>query len=59
MAPNSQALLLCFRLQESKVAVVNNTASAILRQLVIYMFDKVTKEDQMYHKDQPDGNSLS
>ncbi|KAI9139595.1 hypothetical protein BKA69DRAFT_1116837 [Paraphysoderma sedebokerense] len=50
----AEALLLCFRLQESKVAVVNNTASAILRQLVIYMFDKVTKEDQMYHKDQPD-----
>ncbi|KAK9766990.1 Endocytosis and vacuole integrity protein, variant 2 [Basidiobolus ranarum] len=40
----SDAILLCFRLQESKNGVVNNTAAATLRQLVIYVFDKVKKE---------------
>jgi hypothetical protein len=32
-------------LQDSKVVVVNNTAAATLRQLVIHVFDKVAKED--------------
>ncbi|KAJ1930092.1 Endocytosis and vacuole integrity protein [Tieghemiomyces parasiticus] len=41
----AQAFRLCFKLQESKVAVVNNTAAATLRQLVIMTFDKVSKED--------------
>ncbi|KAI8971243.1 hypothetical protein BDB01DRAFT_811861 [Pilobolus umbonatus] len=41
----AEALLICFRLQDSKVAVVNNTAAATLRQLVIFVFDKVSKED--------------
>ncbi|RKO89544.1 hypothetical protein BDK51DRAFT_53267 [Blyttiomyces helicus] len=41
----SQALLLCFRLQDTKAAVVNNTAAATVRQLVIFVFDKVSAED--------------
>ncbi|KAL1917432.1 uncharacterized protein VTP21DRAFT_3825 [Calcarisporiella thermophila] len=41
----AEALLICFRLQDSKIVVVNNTAAATLRQLVIFLFDKVTKED--------------
>lgn len=48
---NFQALLICFRLQDSKVVVVNNTAAATLRQLVIHVFDKVTKEDAIIAKD--------
>lgn len=42
-----QALLICFRLQDSKIVVVNNTAAATLRQLVIFVFDKVAKEDTL------------
>jgi Dimerisation and cyclophilin-binding domain of Mon2 len=45
-----QALLICFRLQDSKVVVVNNTAAATLRQLVIHVFDKVAKEDAILAK---------
>lgn len=37
--------MICFRLQDSKIVVVNNTAAATLRQLVIFVFDKVAKED--------------
>ncbi|CEG64314.1 hypothetical protein RMATCC62417_01309 [Rhizopus microsporus] len=43
----AEALLICFRLQDSKAMVVNNTAVATLRQLVIFVFDKVTKEDSL------------
>lgn len=43
----AEALLICFRLQDSKIVVVNNTAAATLRQLVIFVFDKVAKEDSM------------
>ncbi|KAG1571611.1 hypothetical protein G6F50_004463 [Rhizopus delemar] len=43
----AEALLICFRLQDSKAMVVNNTAAATLRQLVIFVFDKVTKEDAL------------
>ncbi|KAG9017683.1 hypothetical protein FRB90_000273 [Tulasnella sp. 427] len=35
------ALLLCFRLQDSRIAVVSSTAAATLRQLVMFVFDKV------------------
>ncbi|PVG01204.1 hypothetical protein CPB86DRAFT_805390 [Serendipita vermifera] len=38
-------LLLCFRLQESRIAVVSSTAAATLRQLVMYIFEKLVKED--------------
>lgn len=39
-------LLLCFKLQESKVGVVSSTAAATLRQLVIILFDAVLEEDR-------------
>lgn len=50
-----QALLICFRLQDSKIVVVNNTAAATLRQLVIFVFDKVAKEDSNKQQD-PEAN---
>jgi len=39
------ALLLCFRLQESRIAVVSSTAAATLRQLVMFVFDKIADVD--------------
>ncbi|KAF7416059.1 hypothetical protein PC9H_002319 [Pleurotus ostreatus] len=39
------ALLLCFKLQESKIAVVSSTAAATLRQLVMFIVDKMVDED--------------
>ncbi|GES88442.1 hypothetical protein RCL_jg5346.t1 [Rhizophagus clarus] len=47
----AEALLICFRLQDSKIVVVNNTAAATLRQLVINIFDKVQEEDNINDKD--------
>ncbi|KAJ7226681.1 hypothetical protein GGX14DRAFT_692973 [Mycena pura] len=41
-----EALLLCFKLQESKIAVVSSTAAATLRQLVMFVFDKMVDEDR-------------
>ncbi|CAG8467852.1 8909_t:CDS:10 [Cetraspora pellucida] len=46
----AEALLICFRLQDSKVLVVNNTAAATLRQLVINIFEKVQEEDEINEK---------
>ncbi|CAG8503304.1 19215_t:CDS:10 [Racocetra persica] len=46
----AEALLICFRLQDSKVLVVNNTAAATLRQLVINIFEKVQEEDEINDK---------
>ncbi|KAJ7911535.1 hypothetical protein B0H13DRAFT_2009133, partial [Mycena leptocephala] len=46
-----EALLLCFKLQESKIAVVSSTAAATLRQLVMFVFDKMVDEDR---RDDPD-----
>ena len=40
-----QALLLCFKLQEYKIAVVSSTAAATLRQLVMFVVDKMVVED--------------
>ncbi|EUC64796.1 MON2 peripheral membrane protein, putative, partial [Rhizoctonia solani AG-3 Rhs1AP] len=40
----ADALLLCFRLQDSRIAVVSSTAAATLRQLVMFIFDKVVVE---------------
>ncbi|TFY51708.1 hypothetical protein EVG20_g10873, partial [Dentipellis fragilis] len=40
------ALLLCFRLHESRIAVVSSTAAATLRQLVMFVVDKVVDEDR-------------
>lgn len=41
-----EALLLCFKLQESRIAVVSSTAAATLRQLVMFVVDKVVDEDR-------------
>ncbi|KAF8879578.1 guanine nucleotide exchange factor in Golgi transport N-terminal-domain-containing protein [Infundibulicybe gibba] len=41
------ALLLCFKLQESKTAVVSSTAAATLRQLVMFVVDKMVDEDRL------------
>ncbi|KAI0048499.1 hypothetical protein FA95DRAFT_1517415 [Auriscalpium vulgare] len=40
------ALLLCFKLQESRIGVVSSTAAATLRQLVMFVVDKVVEEDR-------------
>ncbi|THH10921.1 hypothetical protein EW145_g989 [Phellinidium pouzarii] len=40
------ALLLCFKMQESRIAVVSSTAAATLRQLVMFVIDKVVDEDR-------------
>lgn len=42
----SDALFLCFRLQDSRVGVVSSTAAATLRQLVMVVFDGVVDEDR-------------
>lgn len=39
-------LNICFILQSSKNAIVNNTSAATLQQLVAAVFDKVTEEDK-------------
>ncbi|KAG5973714.1 hypothetical protein E4U55_000311 [Claviceps digitariae] len=39
------ALNICFILQSSKNAIVNNTSAATLQQLVVSVFDKVVFED--------------
>ncbi|KAG8736515.1 hypothetical protein FRC10_009226 [Ceratobasidium sp. 414] len=41
-----EALLLCFRLQDSRIAVVSSTAAATLRQLVMFIFDKLIAEQR-------------
>ncbi|KAI1134267.1 hypothetical protein F5Y05DRAFT_399351 [Hypoxylon sp. FL0543] len=46
------ALNICFILQTTKNAVVNNTSAATLQQLVMTVFEKVAVED----KSAPDGN---
>ncbi|KAL2264604.1 hypothetical protein VTJ83DRAFT_7114 [Remersonia thermophila] len=40
------ALNVCFVLQSSKNAIVNNTSAATLQQLVVSVFDKVVAEDK-------------
>lgn len=40
------ALNICFILQSSKNAIVNNTSAATLQQLVVSVFDKVVTEDR-------------
>ncbi len=41
----ANALNICFVLQSSKNAIVNNTSAATLQQLVVSVFDKVVTED--------------
>ncbi|KAF8656137.1 hypothetical protein AX16_002739 [Volvariella volvacea WC 439] len=61
------ALLLCFKLQESRIAVVSSTAAATLRQLVMFVVDKMVEEDRREDLDSellrevplPDGTSIS
>ena len=36
-----QSLLLCFKLQDSRVSVVSSTAAATLRQAVMVVFDRI------------------
>ncbi|KAK0540712.1 Endocytosis and vacuole integrity protein [Tilletia horrida] len=43
----SATLLLCFRLQDSRVSVVSSTAAATLRQAVMTIFEKVAAEDEV------------
>lgn len=38
--------MLCFKLQESRIAVVSSTAAATLRQLVMVVMDKMVDEDR-------------
>ncbi|KAH9810864.1 hypothetical protein DFH28DRAFT_1224390 [Melampsora americana] len=42
----ADALLLCFRLQDSRIGVVSSTSAATLRQLVMVVFEGVAEEDQ-------------
>ncbi|KAF9559372.1 hypothetical protein CPC08DRAFT_666543 [Agrocybe pediades] len=62
------ALLLCFKLQESRIAVVSSTAAATLRQLVMFVVDKMVLEDRVAETEEtpsmvlsevtlPDGNT--
>ncbi|KAK7731214.1 Endocytosis and vacuole integrity protein [Diaporthe eres] len=41
------ALNICFILQSSKNAIVNNTSAATLQQLIVTVFDKVVTEDKL------------
>ncbi len=42
------ALHICFLLLGSKTGVISNTASATLQQLVVYVLEKVAKEDGQF-----------
>jgi len=42
----ANAPLLCFKLHESRTAVVSSTGVATLRQLVMFVVDKVVEEDR-------------
>ncbi|KAH0826455.1 guanine nucleotide exchange factor in Golgi transport N-terminal-domain-containing protein [Lanmaoa asiatica] len=62
-----EALLLCFKLQDSRIAVVSSTAAATLRQLVMFVVDKMVKEDKqdsvdpklLEHVALPDGTTTT
>ncbi|KAH6597282.1 hypothetical protein BASA50_004633 [Batrachochytrium salamandrivorans] len=41
----ADALQLCYKLQDTKTPVVNSTAAATFRQLVIHVFEKLSAED--------------
>ncbi|KAK5671263.1 Endocytosis and vacuole integrity protein [Batrachochytrium dendrobatidis] len=49
----ADALLLCYRLQDTKTPVVNSTAAATFRQLVIYAFEKLSIEDFKINSPEP------
>lgn len=46
------ALLLGFSLQRSRDPIVNNTAAAILRQVVVAVFDRVVAEDRLLSEEE-------
>ncbi|KAI8800949.1 hypothetical protein BJ742DRAFT_839590 [Cladochytrium replicatum] len=48
----SEILFLCFKLQDPKHPIVNNTASATLRQVVIQVFDKMAHELESTNSDE-------
>ncbi|KJA13954.1 hypothetical protein HYPSUDRAFT_220677 [Hypholoma sublateritium FD-334 SS-4] len=52
------ALLLCFKLQESRIAVVSSTAAATLRQLVMFVVDKMVLEDRLAEADEIPASAL-
>lgn len=54
-----QALLLCFKLQESRIAVVSSTAAATLRQLVMFVVDKMVLEDRVNETEEVPAANLS
>ncbi|KAJ2388627.1 Endocytosis and vacuole integrity protein [Coemansia sp. RSA 2611] len=49
------AFHLCLALQKSRDPVVSNTAAAILRQVVVAVFDRVVAEDQEHSDDDDEG----
>ncbi|KAF9880581.1 endosomal peripheral membrane protein [Colletotrichum karsti] len=51
------ALNICFILQTSKNAIVNNTSAATLQQLVVSVFDKVVAEDKSGTSTPPAGEA--
>ncbi|GJC79886.1 protein MON2 [Colletotrichum liriopes] len=51
------ALNICFILQTSKNAIVNNTSAATLQQLVVSVFDKVVTEDKTAPSGSPAGEA--
>ncbi|WYZ41171.1 hypothetical protein EsH8_V_000066 [Colletotrichum jinshuiense] len=51
------ALNICFILQTSKNAIVNNTSAATLQQLVVSVFDKVVTEDKAGSPGPPAGEA--
>ena len=56
----ADALLVCFRLHESRIAVVSSTAAATLRQLVMFVVDKMAGESEtaaLADVQLPDGSS--
>ncbi|KAK1634096.1 endosomal peripheral membrane protein [Colletotrichum phormii] len=53
------ALNICFILQSSKNAIVNNTSAATLQQLVVSVFDKVVAEDKTTPNGPPAGEAPS
>ncbi|KAJ1950479.1 Endocytosis and vacuole integrity protein, partial [Linderina macrospora] len=52
-----EAIHICFVLQQSRDPIVNNTAAAILRQLVVAVFDRVVGEDKETNSTQVDAEA--
>ncbi|KAJ1665840.1 Endocytosis and vacuole integrity protein [Coemansia sp. RSA 1813] len=54
-----EAFHICIALQRSKDPIVSNTAAAMLRQIVVSVFDRVVTEDQELGKDGEDDGDES